>query len=174
MFNSIFIDWLVTFSLCFSVEHSNASNTFAFLWFCWQVELFCSNSDLASNNLTGTIPDLSSFTNLQLLSLQNNQLTGTIPSFNSSLTTMSVFSIFQCCDLFFSFLQFCAVFLIIVMQRFLVQLAHWIDTFNSKSIQSWHSVSFCGFFVFADSRSYLNDNQLDGTIPNSFNNIYYL
>jgi Leucine-rich repeat (LRR) protein/sugar lactone lactonase YvrE len=43
---------------------------------------------LQSNQLTGTIPDLSAASNLQQLELQHNQLTGTIPSWISNMTQL--------------------------------------------------------------------------------------
>jgi Leucine-rich repeat (LRR) protein len=43
--------------------------------------------DLRSNQLTGSIPDFSAFTNLQTLSLDSNQLSGSIPDF-SALTNL--------------------------------------------------------------------------------------
>ena len=43
---------------------------------------------LYNNQLSGSIPDLSSLTNLQILSLYNNQLTGSIPDL-SSLTNLT-------------------------------------------------------------------------------------
>ncbi len=62
------------------------------------------NSDLSSNNLTGTIPDLALLNNLNQLYLNKNRLTGTIPSFPNSLLYVWVFSYFSV--LFILFLRF--------------------------------------------------------------------
>ncbi len=151
----------------------------------------CLDSDLSSNNLTGTIPALSSFSRLVALDLHKNRLTGAIPSFpnfSSALTDVSDFLFFSVVDFISSFacLRFRAGFADFqFLQRFLVQLAHWVDPFNFGPVQSYHAVSlFVGlfwflrflasFFVFADSRSYLNDNQLDGSIPDPNSNLQNL
>ena len=103
-------------SICklFADSHFSIGTFECFEHACWfwcfadESNLICSNSDLSSNNLTGTIPDLSSFNVLRNLYLKDNRLTGTIPSFPdpSSLNYVLVFSIFQCCDSCFRFFWF--------------------------------------------------------------------
>ncbi len=103
---------------------------------------------LACGNLTGTIPEFSSLTQLQYLYLYQNQLTGTIPEF-SSLTQLQQLDLYQN-NIAGTISEFSSLTQMQYLSLYQNQLTGTIPDFSSLTQLIW---------------LYLYQNQLTGTIP---------
>lgn len=118
------------------------------------VALLISNlhSNLAGNNLVGTLPDIfASFTKLTNINLSQNTISGTVPPSLGSITTLQLLWV----EILYTFFFF-----------FLTSYTYQPNTILYRVIMNYWNYFVCIMMAYRA----LNNNQLSGSIPDVWTN----